>query len=200
MTQQVAEPGTDADVAAALGVGQGNGQASEDVDGQQQQQAQVADDVPLEELPEAWQEEVRRLRRENAQNRVARRDQARQQQGNDDDKAPSAQALRAAEERGRSAARLEFGVQLAGAEVRAALAGSMTEQQIEDVIDDLNLSRYVLDDGSVDREAVKNLRDKFVGLLGKKPTARPGHGQRQGVPTQKSNADLFGEWLNGSQQ
>jgi hypothetical protein len=196
MTQQVAESGADAAVADALGVGTPPAEAEES----EQEQAQVAEDVPLEDLPDAWQEEVRRLRRENAQQRVARRDAQRsssQQVGDGEDKAPSAQAIRAAEERGRKAANLENGVRLAGAEVRAALAGSLTEEQIEDVIDDLNLSRYVLDDGDVDREAVKHLRDKFVSILGKKPTARPGHGQRQGAPTKKSNADLFGEWLNG---
>jgi hypothetical protein len=67
-----------------------------------------------------------------------------------------------------------------------------------DIIDDLDLSRYVTDEGDVDREAVKHLRDKFVSILGKKTTPRPGHGQRQGAPSQKSNADLFGDWLNGS--
>src|SRR4051812_17116110 len=171
MTQQVAEPGTDADVATALGVGPqvdvepGTEEADD-------QQAQVAEDVPLEDLPSHWQEEVRRLRRENAQQRVARRD-AKQTQQTDagDDKSPSAQALRAAEERGRQAARMESGVRLAGAEVRAALAPNLTEEQIEDVIDDLNLSKFVTDDGDVDREAVKHLRDKFVSILGKKTTA-----------------------------
>jgi hypothetical protein len=197
MTQQVAEPGTDAEVAAALGVGQ-EANDEQGTDQTEDQQAQVAEDVPLEDLPEQWQEEVRRLRRENAQQRVARRDAARapKDEGGDD-KAPSAQALRAAEERGRQAARLETGVRLAGAEVRAALAGNLSEQQIEDVVDDLNLSRFVTDDGDVDREAVKHLRDKFVSILGKKPTPRPGHANRNGAPAQKSNADLFGDWLNG---
>jgi hypothetical protein len=91
---------------------------------------------------------------------------------------------------------MESGVRLAGAEVRAALAPAMTEEQIEDVIDDLNLSKFVTDDGDVDREAVKHLRDKFVSILGKKTPTRPGHGQRAGAPAQKSNADLFGDWLN----
>lgn len=199
MTQQVAESGADAAVADAFGVGS----PAEDEGDEQgtEQEAQVAEDVPLEELPSKWQEEVRRLRREAAQNRVARREATRatsQQQGDGDDKAPTAQALRAAEERGRQAARLENGIELAGAQVRAALAATLTEEQIEDLVEDLNLSRFVTDDGSVDREAIKHFRDKTVSILGKKTAPRPGHGQRQGTPSTKSNADLFGDWLNGS--
>jgi hypothetical protein len=198
MTQQVAESGADSAVAEAFGVG--TPPVEEGAEGVEQDQAQVAEDVPLEELPAAWQEEVRRLRRENATQRVARRDAQRstREQGDGEDKAPSAQALRAAEDRGRKAALLESGVRLAGAEIRASLVGAMTEDQATDIIDDLDLSRYVTDEGDVDREAVKHLRDKFVSILGKKTTPRPGHGQRQGAPSQKSNADLFGDWLNGS--
>jgi hypothetical protein len=198
MTQQVAEPGADSAVVEAFGVGTPPVEDGAEV--VEQDQAQVAEDVPLEELPAAWQEEVRRLRRENATQRVARRDAQRgtREQGDGEDKAPSAQAIRAAEERGRKAAQLENGVRLAGAEIRASLVGAMTEDQATDIIDDLDLSRYVTDEGDVDREAVKHLRDKFVSILGKKTTPRPGHGQRQGAPSQKSNADLFGDWLNGS--
>lgn len=199
MTQQIAESGTDADVAAALGVGS---PAEGEDEGQEgaEHEAQVAEDVPLEELPTKWQEEVRRLRREAAQNRVARREATRatngQQQG-DGDGTPSAQALRAAEERGRTAARMEHGIELAGAEVRAALAANLTEEQIEDLVEDLNLTRFVTDDGGVDREAIKHFRDKTTSILGRKTTPRPGHGQRQGTPAAKSNADLFGDWLQG---
>jgi hypothetical protein len=197
MTQQVAESGADSAVAEAFGVGSPPEDANGG-EGAEQEEAQVAEDVPLEELPAAWQEEVRRLRRENASQRVARRDAQRstREQGDGDDKSPSAQAIRAAEERGRQAARLESGVRLAGAEVRAALAATLTEEQIEDLVEDLNLSRFVTDDGDVDREAVKHFRDRTVSILGKKTSPRPGHGQRQGAPTQKSNADLFGDWLN----
>jgi hypothetical protein len=192
----------DADVAAALGVGEPAPDAPDSAADQQtedqQDRAQVADETPFEELPDAWQDEIRRLRRENAQQRVTRRDAARQQgSGDEQDKAPTAQAIRAAEERGRSAARLENGVRLAGAEVRAALAGAFTEEQVTDIVDELNLSRYVTDDGDVDRESVKHLRDKLVSSLGKKPAVRPGHGQRQTAPTKKSNAEQFGDWLNG---
>jgi hypothetical protein len=187
---------SDADVAAALGVGE---QAEEEQGEQHEEQAQEAEDTAFEDLPSSWQEEIRRLRRENASARVARRDTAtkQQQSGEGDDKAPSAQALRAAEERGRSAARLENGVRLAGAEMRAALAATLTEEQIEDLVEDINLSRFVTDDGDVDRDAVKHFRDKTVSILGKKTTPRPGHGQRQGTPSKKSNADLFGDWLTG---
>jgi hypothetical protein len=200
-------PATDAAVAAAFGVGTTTLPEPADLAGQageidpHDQQAQVAEDTAFEDLPSSWQDEIRRLRRENAANRVARRDQSRQQQpgggdSTDADNAPSAQAIRAAEQRGREAARLETGVRLAAAEVKASLAAALTEEQIEDLVEDLNLSRFVTDDGDVDREAVKHFRDKTVSILGRKPTARPGHGQRQTAPTTKSNAELFGEWLH----
>lgn len=191
-------PEGDSAVAEAFGITDANApDAGNDENQQDSEQAQEAEDVAFEQLPTSWQDEIRRLRRENAAARVARRDATKA--GNAD--APtnaSPQALRAAEDRGRDAARMEFGVRLAGAEVKAALAGAMTEEQIADLIDDLNLSRFVLDDGEVDREAVKVLRDKYVSIIGKKPVARVGHGQRNGAPTQKSNADLFGDWLAGT--
>jgi hypothetical protein len=196
---------TDAEVASALGVGEPAPDAADQADEHDQQdpdhQAQEAEPA-FEDLPSHWQDEIKRLRRENAAQRVARRDTARQQQqtGEGDgstDKAPSAQALRAAEERGRSAARLETGVRLAGAEVRAALAATLPEDQIEELVEHLALSHFVTDDGDVDRDAVKHFRDTTVSILGRKPAVRPGHGQRQTATTKKSNADLFGDWLNG---
>lgn len=192
-------PEQDEAVAEAFGMNDPNAadaQGAED----QQDQAQEAEDVAFEDLPSSWQEEIRKLRRENAAQRVARRDAQRSPSTSDPDKpdTPSAQALRAAENRGKANARLEYGVRLAGAEVRAALSGTLTDDQITDLVDDLNLSRFVLDDGEVDRDAIKVLRDKYTSILGKKPVARIGHGQRAGAPTQKSNADLFGDWLQGT--
>lgn len=185
----------DAAVAKAFGMSDD----AEDAQGaapEQEEEAQEAKDVAFEELPDSWQEEIRRLRRENAAQRVARRDATKTTNSTPNGDSPSAQALRAAEGRGRDSARLEYGVRLAGAEVRAALSGSLSEEQIADIVEDLNLSRFVLDDGEVDRDAVRALRDKYASIIGKKPVAKVGHGQRNGAPTQKSNADLFGAWLN----
>lgn len=187
---------TDQDEAVAEALGMSD--AADDAQGaEQEDQAQEATDVAFEELPESWREEIRRLRRENAAQRVARRDATKTPSAGDNDApaAPSAQALRAAENRGKESARMEYGVRLAGAEVRAALTGLLPDEQIADVVEDINLSRFVLDDGEVDRDLVKALRDKYASIIGKKSVAKVGHGQRNGAPTQKSNADKFGDWL-----
>lgn len=71
-----------------------------------------------------------------------------------------------AEERGRTAALAETGRRLAAAEVRAALAGIVPDPK--SIVEDLDLSRYVADDGEVDEDAVTALRDKYASL------AKPG--------------------------
>jgi hypothetical protein len=71
-----------------------------------------------------------------------------------------------AEERGRKAALAEHGQKLAGAEIKAALAGVVPDPKA--IVEDLNLAKYVTDDGEVDEDAVKALREKYLAL------AKPG--------------------------
>lgn len=162
-------------------------------------------ELVLEDLPEDWQEDIRRLRRENANLRVRAREATRKPTPQTPSDSPTASAtaaaeLKAAEERGRSAARMEYGVQLARAEVKAALAANFTEEQITDLIDDLDLSRLVQDDGSVDADAVGSLKEKYVSLLAsasRKPPPRVGHGRTGPAPAAKDTATQFAEFFGG---
>lgn len=178
------------------------------VEGQEPVETDVADETQdgqeptetaFEELPESWQTEIRRLRRENASKRVSARDAARKQTkdapASDE---PSAQALKAAEERGRKSAALENGIRLARAEVRASLAGTLAPDHIDEIVEDLNLSRFVDDDGEVDTEAVAVLRDKYTSILGRKAPAKVSHGKQGDAPsteeaeTKRLLSNLFG--------
>lgn len=163
-----------------------------------------AEELVLEDLPDGWQDEIRRLRRENANARVRVREATRKAPQTSPDPptaaATSEASIRAAEERGRSAARMEYGVQLARAEVKAALAANFTEEQITDLVDDLDLSRLVQDDGSVDAEAIGSLKEKYVSLLasaGRKPPPRVGHGRTSPAPAAKDTATQFAEFFGG---
>lgn len=100
-------------------------------------------------------------------------------------------AIAEAEARGRTAATSEVGQKLAAAEIKAALTGVVTDPAA--IVEDLNLARYVRDDGEVDDEAVGRLRAKYEGIAGK--PGRPGSadgGTRGGTPgpPQLSRDDL----------
>jgi hypothetical protein len=150
----------------------------------------------IDDLPDWAQEEIRKLRRENATKRVTQREQSRRTKTDTPQSTEaSQQAITAAEERGRQAARMENGIRLAGAEVKAALAATLTEDQIADIVDDLNLSRFVDDDGEVDSEAVHALRDKYTALVGKRTAPKVSHGRQTQVRPVKSTADAFADAL-----
>ena len=205
----MAQGSTDADVAAALGVGSSDepDEGSNDEVGEDSHESQGS----LNDLPE-WaqnrfaevEREVATLRRENAQRRLSARDSARRStstngDGDDSSDPANARALTAAEKRGRESAQLEFGMRLAQAKIEAALAGTLADDQIADVVEDINLSRFVDDTGEVDLEAVRVLKDKYTNILGKKPTPKIGHGQRgNGTVTQKTTADQFADALGSA--
>lgn len=145
----------------------------------------------IDDLPDWAQKTIKDLRSEAAANRVKAREKARK--AAETKSAADPKDLTAAEERGREAARLEYGIRLAGAEVKAALVGVIPDDRIEDVIDDLNLSRYVGDDGEVDTEAVKALRDKYAALVNNRKTTKVNHGRTGTAPSTKSTADQFAD-------
>lgn len=79
---------------------------------------------------------------------------------------------------------------LAAAEIKAALAGIVDNPQ--DVVDDLDLAKYVTDTGDVDEESVGKLRDKYAAIFKRNP-ADFGGGSRGGdvrPPNQLTQADL----------
>jgi hypothetical protein len=78
-------------------------------------------------------------------------------------------AVAEAEARGRTAAVTDFGSRLAAAEIKAALTGVVSDPNV--IVEDLNLARYLTDDGEVDSKAVAALRKKYEALL--KPPSAP---------------------------
>lgn len=83
-------------------------------------------------------------------------------------------AVAEAEARGRQAAVGEVGQRLAAAEIKAALTGVVPDPAA--LVDDLNLAKYVGEDGQVDADAVAELRKKFEALKPKDETP-PGQGE-----------------------
>lgn len=84
-------------------------------------------------------------------------------------------AARAAEERAAAAT-----VRIASAEIRAALAGVVPDPAA--VVEDLNVARFLTDDGEVDAEKVSALRAKYAALAPSGPRAplpNPAQGSSQ---------------------
>lgn len=93
-------------------------------------------------------------------------------------------AIDEAKKTGRREAALEMGSRMAATECRAALTGIVDDPA--DVVDDLDLSRYVKDDGEVDTAAVKALREKWEKITGR--TSGGGqNGQQQQRVFQQGN-------------
>lgn len=191
-------PTTDAAVAAMLGEGDEPPESTEGTEAPEEIEGQ--EPTAIEELPDWAQEEIRKLRRESANARVKARQAGRKAPASEQPTEASQQALKAAEERGRQAARLENGIRLARAEAKAALTGVVVEDQIDDVIDDLDLSRFVEDNGDVDSEAVKAFRDKFTNLVGKRSTPHVSHGRQTRATPSTSTADAFAKAVEGAFQ
>ena len=78
---------------------------------------------------------------------------------------------------------------LAAAEIRAALTGVVPDPAA--IIDDINVARYVADDGTVDADAVAQLRARFAALAPAKPApANVPTGARGGDPVTFTRAQL----------
>lgn len=185
MSEQVvdADSATPAEVLGALGLADAADENADDENNEEGQEPSTAE----------LQAEIARLRKEAASYRIKARDARKA--AKTAVTPPAETDVKAAEERGRESARMEYGVKLAGAEVRAALAGVVPDEQITDIVDDLNLTRYVGDDGDVDAEAIKSLRDKYTALLGTRKTPKVNHGKTGSPATPKSTRDQGAEVL-----
>jgi len=98
-------------------------------------------------------------------------------------------AVEQARAEARKEAYAETSERLAAAEVRAALAGVVDDPDA--IVEDLNLSRYVTDEGDVDAKAVKVLAEKYAKLT-------PGKGSadlKQGSRTPSSTPPDGNDWL-----
>lgn len=141
------------------------------------------DDDPEDDDP-AGTDDVEKLKGALAKERLARRQAQKAakegataltelQELKDRDKTETERAIEAAKAEGRQSALTESGQRLAAAEIKAALAGVVPDPKA--IVEDLNLSKYVTDDGDVDEAAVTALRDKYAALSGgKKPPSFDG--------------------------
>lgn len=84
----------------------------------------------------------------------------------------SERALKDAEERGRTAAKAELAQELAAARIEAALTGVVDDPA--ELVEDLNLAKYVTDDGEVDNDAIATLRERWVKRNGEPDTGGSG--------------------------
>lgn len=77
---------------------------------------------------------------------------------------PDERAVQEAEERGRTAARAENAQLLAGARIEAALTGVVDDPA--DIVEDLNLAKFVTDENEVDVDAIDELKKKYSARMG----------------------------------
>jgi hypothetical protein len=100
----------------------------------------------------------------------------------------------------RNEVKKQYAEDLAAAGIRVALAGLVTEPN--EVIEDLNLSRFISDDYSVNEEAVKSLKTKYESLLGdkKRPNTTsfsPGKSTKQPEKSKTSTQRMLERFHNG---
>jgi hypothetical protein len=184
-----ADEARDAEVAAALGVGEPDEQDEGSADQESEDNEVVAELATLRR-------ELATLRREAAARRVADKERAAKANSATTPDAPDIEAARKA---GREEAQQEYGIRLASAEVRTALTGIVPEDRLGEVVEDLNLARYVGEDGEPDADAIKALREKYQSLLGpaRKTTAKVNHGRSGSGQTAKSAQQQFEETIGG---
>lgn len=110
-------------------------------------------------------------------------------------------AVAAAREEAAQKVREELGGRLVEAEFRAAAANRLSPEQISALLEDLNVSRYLTDDGDVDRDRISAKVDILAPVKGdeKKPAADLGQGQRKrsqgpSIDEQIKTAQDAGKW------
>lgn len=121
----------------------------------------------------------------SAAEKQAKQLEARLKELEDRDKSEADKAIEAARAEADKAARSEmsreFGRRIAGAEIKAALAGVVPDP--EAIVEDLNLDRYLTDDGEVDAAEVAKLREKYAALAQPgRPRGDADQGPRGAVP------------------
>lgn len=182
-----ADGSSDADVAAALGIeGAEQDQQAEGSEDQESDEQEVGAEL------DRMRREIATLRREAAERRV--RDKAAAKANST---APEATDVEAARRAGREEAQQEYGIRLASAEVRTALTGVVPEDKLSEIVEDLNLARYVGDDGEPDTDAIKALREKYRSLLGARKTAKVSHGRSGNGQTSRSVQQQFEDTMAG---
>jgi hypothetical protein len=165
------------------------------------------DDQSVESLPKWAQDKLKALetdnykyRRDARQARGARQtgtQQAQQGQQNQQGQQgqqgqPDAtQQIEEARRQARADAKAEYSERLAGTRIESALA-QMGIANPEQVVDDLNLARYVTDDGEVDGEMVKGVIERYRSIAPKRRRTVGAAGSG-GAGSAGTNADKFAE-------
>ena len=90
----------------------------------------------------------------------------------------------------------EVGQKLAAAKIEAALTGIVPDPS--SVVEDLNLGKYLTEDGDVDVDAVKALREKFSSIAGTKKPAevdlkQGAQGKRPDISSRIAQAQADGD-------
>ena len=86
-------------------------------------------------------------------------------------------AIEEARSAGRREALTEAGAKIAAAEIRASATGRMADEQVATLLENVNLARFVDDDGEVDREAVAAFVDGIAPPPAENQTATVDLGQ-----------------------
>lgn len=73
-------------------------------------------------------------------------------------------AVAQARDEGKAEATSAAAQRLAGAEIKAALAGVVPVEKIAEIIDDTKLEKYIGEDGEPDAEKIAALRDRYAAL------------------------------------
>ena len=176
----------DTEVAAALGLGDEVAE-TEEVDADENED-QESEEVAFEDLPQKTQDEIRKLRRENAALRVKTREARKTTKAATE----SPSDVEAAREAGREEARAEHGVELATEAIRAALTSVVGEDDLDELLDELNMARFVTDEHKPDRDAIASLKarhEKLSGAAKRKTSVQ--NGRRGSGSGSKSNAEQF---------
>lgn len=107
---------------------------------------------------------------------------------------PDMQAqIAAAAAQARADAKAEFSEQLAGTQIASALT-ALNIPDAESIVEELNLSRYLTDEGDVDTDAVKAVIERYKAIAPKR-RRKVGHGNSGVGSTASSKADQFAEAL-----
>lgn len=180
-----ADTSSDADIAAALGIEEAEQEGSAD------QESEEQDEVGAE--VKRLRIELATLRRENAERRV--KDRQRQTQAKSE--AEGSTDIAAAREAGREEARAENGIELTTEAVRAALTGIIPDDDLDEFVDELNISRFVTDDHRPDRDAIAGLKARQSKLVGARKTAKVNHGRSGNGQSSKSVQQQFEDTMAG---
>lgn len=168
----------------------------EDAEGEGDEEESLEDS--FEKLSQSWQDEIKRLRKESGDRRTKIKQLEKQINGGE--KQTPAAELEQAKNEGRAEAKQEYGAKLAGAEVRAALKGVVPDGRIKSLVARLNLTSLLDDEGEVDADAVADVRESVVALVGtRRSTTRSGNGRNTSTGAKsKTPADQFADAMTAA--